>query len=237
MAVLMTKHLLIDGDPLVYRSCLTREAVSPAKSLDYFASILDYILWDALPFPAVDDYTLFLSGKGNFRKDMYEDYKANRITPKPSSFGAVMELVTKLYEPEICNGYEADDGICMAAYERGLKNVIIVSSDKDFKQIPTEIYNTYNWTREIIPKHVATRNFWTQVLTGDSVDNIKGCRGIGFAKAKKLLSGCRKEEDYRNATLKAYMAASPETYLEDFNKAYTLVRLLRNKKEIPKHDA
>jgi 5'-3' exonuclease len=50
-------------------------------------------------------------------------------------------------------------------------------------------------------------NFYTSLLVGDSTDNIKGAKGIGKAKAAKLLSGLAREEDL--------LAACRATYRDD----------------------
>ncbi len=46
--------------------------------------------------------------------------------------------------------------------------------------------------------------FYTQVLTGDNADNIKGLYGVGPKKAAKLLEGCETEQDLYVAVLQAY---------------------------------
>lgn len=46
--------------------------------------------------------------------------------------------------------------------------------------------------------------FWTQMLTGDTTDNIPGCKGIGPKKAEKILAGL---------DAKTYGAAVWSTYM------------------------
>lgn len=226
------KHILIDGDPLIYRSCLTTDAATLDEHIEYFESILDYILWDINPFPMDTDYTVFLSGATNYRKQIWPDYKANRSSPKPSFLGSVIEHAAENHPSVMCDGYEADDGISMACHERGFKNVIIVSSDKDFKQLPVELYNTYHWKRETVSRQQATINLWMQVLTGDNVDNIKGAKGIGVKKAQAILKGLRKKDDLEAAVRQTFLDIDPDNGEKDFEKAYTLVKLLSNKKEL-----
>ena len=228
----MSKHLLIDADLLVYRSCTTEAEATIEDCCNFFDSVLDFILWELLDFPSQDDYTLYLSGKNNFRKELYPDYKANRKGPKPPNFAEVSAYVASLPNCVVCDSYEADDGISIAAHRRGFKNVIIVSSDKDYKQLPVEIYNTYHWKRETVTKAEARLNLWTQVLTGDYVDNIKGCKGIGPKKAHNLLKGYSKEDDYKRAVWEAFMDADPINGDQDFAKAYRLVKLLSTEKEL-----
>lgn len=220
------KHILIDGDALVYRSCTTQEVATAEESCDYFDSIVDWILWQLQDFPDDKSYTIFLSGHKNYRKLLYPDYKANREgNVKPENFNEVYNHCKDNWNTVICNGYEADDGISMDCHKRGFKNVVIVSSDKDFKQLPVEIFNTYHWKRYTVTKAEARKNFWTQVLTGDSIDNIKGCKGIGPRKAEKILNGCKTEEDYVKLVQETFNDS------DAYAKAYTLVKLLSNYKE------
>jgi len=49
----------------------------------------------------------------------------------------------------------------------------------------------YNWNKESVyqvSSDQGLRFFWQQVLTGDSVDNIIGLKGIGCKTALKLLA-------------------------------------------------
>ena len=232
------KHVLIDGDLLVYRSCSTKEVATVLECCTYFDNIVDRVLWDLQDFPD-DSYTIFLTGRNNFRKLIYPAYKDNRKTGKPwfpkwckdySEYQRVLSQVrdhaVKHWNTVVCNGYEADDGISMAAHKYGYKNVIIASSDKDFKQIPCEIYNLYHWKLESVSKQEARKNLWMQVLTGDPVDNIKGCQGIGKSKAEKLLAGCKTEDDYKKVVSDVYQEKEANMELN-----YHLVHLLRTQKE------
>jgi 5'-3' exonuclease len=44
------------------------------------------------------------------------------------------------------------------------------------------------------------------LLTGDAVDSIPGCPGIGPVKAFKILSGCDTPEEMENACMTQYKA-------------------------------
>lgn len=232
------KHVLIDGDLLVYRSCSTKDVATAEECCNYFDNIVDRVLWDLQDFPT-KEYTVYLTGSNNFRKAIYPQYKENRKTGDPwfpkwcrdhkefrRTLGTVRDHAVNTFDAVVCNGYEADDGISMAAHKYGYKNVIIASSDKDFKQIPCDIYNLYHWKLESVSKQEARKNLWMQVLTGDPVDNIKGCPGIGKNKAAKLLAGCKTEEDYKKAVSDVYQEKEADMELN-----YHLVHLLRTQKE------
>lgn len=233
------RHVLVDGDLLVYRSCSTQDVATVEECKSFFDNILDRVLWDLQDFPDEEGYTVFLTGKNNFRKKIYPQYKDNRKTAKPwfprwckdykefqHTLNTVRQHAVDHWNAIICDGYEADDGIAMEATYRGYKNVVIASSDKDFAQIPCEIYNLYHWKLQTVTKPEARKNLWTQVLMGDAVDNIKGCPGIGKAKAAKLLAGCKTEDDYVKVVSEVYQEKEADMGLN-----YHLVHLLRNRKE------
>ena len=48
-------------------------------------------------------------------------------------------------------------------------------------------------------------NFWYQMLVGDTVDNIKGCPGIGPVKAKKVLEPGMSEGRLYESVLSEYI--------------------------------
>jgi 5'-3' exonuclease len=57
--------------------------------------------------------------------------------------------------------------------------------------------------REVTPLE-GMRWFYTQVLVGDTSDNIKGCPGIGKVKAERMLKDCETEEEMFEAVRNAY---------------------------------
>ena len=90
---------------------------------------------------------------------------------------------------------------------------IIAHLDKDINLIPGK---HYNWELTRLGKVVrearhytitdeeALRNFYTQLLTGDVTDNIKGVPGIGPKKAEKLLQCSVTEEQMFHICRDAY---------------------------------
>ena len=50
----------------------------------------------------------------------------------------------------------------------------------------------------------ATLFFYTQVLTGDAIDNIIGLKGIGPIKGGRMLDGCLTEAEMFKACVDAY---------------------------------
>ena len=111
------------------------------------------------------------------------------------------------HKASLVTGKEADDA--MGTHQWNLLNSgeslpIICTIDKDLDMIPGL---HYNWKKDIIytvPEHMAIRNFYKQMLIGDTVDNIKGIDGIGQVKADKLLPSHYSEEQMYEVILSKY---------------------------------
>jgi DNA polymerase-1 len=102
-------------------------------------------------------------------------------------FKSIRERVMKEYEHAVIvkPTLEADDviGILATKYP---DEYAIWSADKDLKQIPAKHLTDDGFID--ISAEAADLFFYTQVLTGDTADNYKGCPGIGAVKAEALLS-------------------------------------------------
>ena len=81
---------------------------------------------------------------------------------------------------------------------------VIATIDKDLDNTPGWHYNWNKGEMYWVSEGEATKKFYTQLLTGDKVDNIQGIPGIGPKKAEKVLEGCETEEDYYYSVLEAY---------------------------------
>lgn len=135
-----------------------------------------------------------VKGKGNFRKDIYEPYKATR---KPID-EEIRERLNYLYLHALkkwgavaADGMEADDLVCIWANEAREMGAqfVVCGIDKDLKQIPGNHFNYGKRTWEFVDDDKANMCLMLQALTGDTSDNIPGIKGIGPKKAEKILSG------------------------------------------------
>lgn len=181
---------LIDGDMAAYRSaasCEPNKSTRPErKPVGFAISRLDELIYRILSTTQSEEYRIFLSGPRNFRKALYPPYKANRERLiRPLHLDACRDFLIREWDAEVCDGYEADDGIGIAVNE----STIIVSNDKDFKQIPGQHYNPVTNEFEVVDEQTAALNFYSQMLIGDSSDNVDGIAGLGKARAPKVLSG------------------------------------------------
>lgn len=144
----------------------------------------------------------------NFRKEIYPQYKQQRQgVVKPVLLAALKEHLADNYGSYIRPGLEADDVMGILATSKVLQEytAIIVSSDKDMRQIPGLLFNPDKDEDAVrITKESGEYWFYTQVLTGDTVDGYPGCPGIGPKKAEKILI---EADDYWESVLDAYLNA------------------------------
>lgn len=125
----------------------------------------------------VGDYTLYLGGKGNFRKELYPEYKASRKKSPPMR-KLVHEYVCWKYKERVvqAHGQEAED-LCLATVLSDVDNNIVGFVDKDLTTQSGLFFNYQKMDKGVffIDKTQAFYNLCCQLLHGDrSTDNIRG---------------------------------------------------------------
>ncbi len=200
----MKNLYLIDGNSYLYRAYhalkgLTNSKGFPTNAIYIFTNMLFKIIKEKKPEKIA---IAFDTPVPTERHILYEDYKATR--PKmPDDLAIQIPYIKRIIEAlkiptfEI-PGYEADDiigTIAKTAESKGLK-VFIVSGDKDMMQILSENIFLYDPMKNIlISREDIFKRFGIppenipemMALTGDSIDNIPGIKGIGEKSAKEIL--------------------------------------------------
>jgi hypothetical protein len=134
-----------------------------------------------------------ISGEGNWRYEVYPEYKANRKnTARPTWLNDVREFMVVEYKASITNEMEVDDicGIRLTQERDRPEKVVCASLDKDLLQLPGyhyswEISGTTStgktWVREesevLITPLDGLRRFYCQVIQGDQADHIPAFDG------------------------------------------------------------
>lgn len=157
----------------------------------------------------------FLSGKDNFRKALatLQPYKGNRKdVPKPVHYNALRDFIRDKYRATVVDGEEADDAIGIRATALGGR-AIIVSIDKDLDTIPGLHYNFVKKELYDVSEREASRNFYCQLLTGDTTDNIPGIDGVGVVKARRILKGCTSDKALWSTVLAEYTRRYPDGFM------------------------
>jgi len=200
------RKVLIDGDILAYRSAFATQDKLPKDAEEKFETLLDYILEQCLDFPTPDQYVVFLTGRGNFRNDVAKShiYKGNRKNvDKPIHLSHVRQYAIEKFNAIVSEGEEADDLIAIAATQIG-PSAIVASIDKDMMQIPCKHYNFGRGEWYTVNEWDGLKFFYTQILTGDTADNIIGLHRVGPKTAEKMLDGATTEQEMFRRCVEAY---------------------------------
>lgn len=143
----------------------------------------------------------YLTGKGNFREWVatITKYKGTRHGARPYHYQFIRDTMVKEFGAITIEGAEADDALSIRGTDS--RDNIICSRDKDLRQVAGLHYSwksgQYQPERPTyeISEIEGWRNLYSQMLTGDTVDNIFGVPSIGEVKAEKLLKGCVTREE------------------------------------------
>ena len=145
------RELLIDGDIIIYKVALQEE-----QAIKWDENLWTLHVYEDKAIAAVDEaikklqrdlrcktYKIALTSPNNFRKDVLPSYKSNRKgVRKPMILPVLRQHIMDNHKGIMWDGLEADDvlGILATTADNHYdKDPVIVSIDKDFKQIPSLI--------------------------------------------------------------------------------------------------
>lgn len=192
-------------------------------------------------FDSIETWELYLTTcTKNFRKDIDINYKTNR---KKNNYVWLLREHYRNNGAFCSETLEADDLISDRCQELKKGEYIIISIDKDLKQLGGFYWSYYKIKSkdingnyilnefgveekeykqkevEYISEKDAEKLFYSQMLIGDPGDNIKGLKGVGKVRAEKLL---KESKNYFITTARAYIEKEAK---EDFRKAFSLIKL------------
>jgi hypothetical protein len=203
----LVNKCLIDGDIVAYRCSAATEDTIVEETYNYVDEVMSHIIGETVVFSVGDSVKTYLTGKSNFRYTIAKaaPYKGNRSgKPKPIHLTAARDYLVREYGAIISQGCEADDLIAMEVMKGDPESTVIASIDKDFKTVPCWMFNFVKNTWEYSTEWDALKYFYTQVLTGDSADNIKGIYKVGPKTADKILDGATTEMELYQKCVEAY---------------------------------
>lgn len=181
---------LVDGDIVAFRAAASAENEDVWIACSRAQTIIEQILVETNS----NEYEIWLTGKGNFRYNVYPEYKGNRRGMyRPKWEKEVKQYLVLDWEANTAEGCEADDMLGA----RQTADTIIATIDKDLNQIQGWHYNFVKKEQYYVSPEEADRYFYYQLLIGDTTDNIKGVSGIGPKKADRLLNSLKPNEWYQ----------------------------------------
>jgi 5'-3' exonuclease len=203
--------LLVDGDVVAWRAAVGVQRIE-ADVFGYvrpFAAIVDgQAAIDNMMMSLIDGLgathvMVALSDPdpaSNWRNELLPSYKAQRDysqVSRPLLLSYNKDYLRSLYGAVHTTGLEADDLLGIWATTEGPYpgRKIVVSIDKDLKQIPGTHHTIGHWDRangslvlhEVTPA-MGFRFHMEQTLSGDRIDGYSGCPGLGPERAKQIIA-------------------------------------------------
>lgn len=219
----MTVTALLDGDVIVHKAVTSNiidtgfeqgEDGEPVLHFDHAGAhaAVDYMVNHWVTSVGADTVVVCLSDKSMrlpngktryWRHDWLPTYKGGRKvdTNDVATFHRdIHSYMDSAYHVERRPLLEADDVLGILATHPSYAKWgqrILVSIDKDFRQLPVPIWNPDKpqlHVHEYSPDE-ADYYYCYQTLIGDNTDGYKGCPGVGPVKAEELLDYAGKHDD------------------------------------------
>jgi DNA polymerase I len=222
----MKRLFIVDGHSHLFRAYHAVGYLSTSKGVPSHAVlILSTMLWKLIREEQPDYLGIALDPPGpTFRDALSAEYKATR-TAMPGDLARQLPYVRRLFEalrtPVLeVSGFEADD-VLATLVDKALADptleVVVVTGDKDLLQLVgprVRVLSVVGRTGEsILYDEAKVRERWgvepgqiaeVLALMGDTIDNIKGVKGVGEKTAVKLIGQFGSVERlYENLTLVA----------------------------------
>jgi DNA polymerase-1 len=177
---------LLDADSIAYKvACVQRSDDLDQDEVEILLRRLinEWSKWG-------DDKVVCLSLGRSFRYEVLPTYKHNRKDKeKPPALSHCLDFLRETYPVQEKDGWEGDDVLGVLATCGKYECPLMVSIDKDMRQVPGWHWNP---DKDRWPVYVredeAQYHYYTQWLTGDSTDGYAGIPRTGPAKAAKILS-------------------------------------------------
>lgn len=195
----------------------------------------------------------------NFREAIAvsKDYKGTRKQDKPFHYYNIYHYIISTYNTTISNGCEADDLICIEHYQQP-DTTVVCTRDKDLRMCPgwhygwecglqgefgphyysdlgeIELKRKYNKDGKCTSSKIVGGGFAffaSQLLTGDTVDNIGGLVKSGPVGAYELLSGAGSEDELLSIVKQSYREQVGEGWLETLQEQADLLWIARERNE------
>lgn len=212
------KIVLIDADSILHFTLYSgkdeygnKNPVYTIDDLEYLQGKLTEFIYKIINnieqyFP-VKQYFLFIKGEGNFRKELYPEYKANR-PPADPIINYLYEYIISVHSAISSNGVEAEDYVFTFFNKLEGKNTIICYVDHDLEEIPECImYNYRKNTWKYNTEKDALWSKYSKLVIGESGDNANFCPRIGRKYFERVFHKDMSVDEYEEKVYETYVLA------------------------------
>jgi hypothetical protein len=222
---------IIDADFIPYYVCHNKKD-EPIKTLADCKRLADEFIQHICLATKADMYATFLTVGKCFRYDVNPSYKSNRkYTDQPKYLSEIKEHILINHNGYYDKRYEADDLVLSFRKSNPQYKCIIVSPDKDILNLEGMHYNPKKGEFKFTLPEEEVEYFWRSMITGDTVDGIKGVPGKGTAYFDKISQNYCYDivlaDYYRTEVLGAYVTYFGEYVgIEEFYKNYKSLKII-----------
>ena len=230
-------HTIIDGDGLLYQAAYNVKNV--VKAFDKFQDKIKQL--KAVDWDQSGETTIFIEGKGNWRKDLFSGYKASRkqsqsVDPNKELRWELAQFLIeeKLVIPAV--GCETDDLVRRKAVNmmnRG-QPYIVVSADKDLDMVvgPHIRFDTkWQFKEYTVDQDKSDYAYFYQLMMGDMTDNIRSPKGLGDKGVRKILDANPRDR-WRSLVEKEYKERCGSEWLHALYFTGSLIHIQRHKDDM-----
>jgi len=181
---------LIEAHEYAESEGIPHEEVKTITRGDFVQAVrhtVDKFIHNVMTAAKCDDYKIFLTGDNNYRIKLatIRPYKGQRNSDKPIHYYNISKHLLSQHAAIMIEDAEADDAL---GYNQD-EDTCICTIDKDLNCIKGWHYDWNKGKLYHVTQQEADKFFYTQLLTGDAVDNIEGCPSIGAKRAETILKG------------------------------------------------
>jgi len=185
-----------------------------------------------------DRYRIVMGNESgtSFRKNLTNSYKANRDPAgKPFYLDELRHYLKTHHGAEYAPELIETDDVLGIEQTQSMSSTVICTIDKDLRMIPGWYYHFKDVKMDWINELDGMLHFYTQLLTGDNADNIRGIYRMGEKTAKKLLKNCAMREEMEEIVTEKYLDHFGEGGLPLLELNKQLLWIMRDYSEVAKY--
>lgn len=221
---------IIDADSLIFYTSFNKKD-KPEKTFEECKVLTDKFLEHIFKLTRSTHYVLYLTVGHSFRKEVLPEYKANRKKDGlPENFHRIKDYLVTDYKARYYHTLESDD-LCVISkkyYQNKYPDaeVFISSPDKDLCQLPGKAFNyrSNKWIEST--ERESEISFWSDMISGQPGDNVKGLPNHGPKAAEKLFKGTSVQDLPKVVFNKYIDLMGPKEGIQSYYRNYTVLSLI-----------